>query len=145
MGAKLDLLKRSLLEGPPGSRDVQETALRIAAVIEPVVQQLADPMTTPLGRELVDQFISSIANDADSLAAAGYRAAEQAALAIDVLHRPYLRNVTGTDREKVKETVDRLFERVGDPNQYRPTKFAEALRAVQDALGPIPTGPSPMQ
>jgi hypothetical protein len=129
----LRVLEAALREGWKDREGAAATAERIAAAVEPIGAKLADSRT-PITGDLVAEVLGAIAANAGEIAGAGYRAAEQAALAVDALYRPYLRNVKRAEAGSAGKLVDRIFASLGDPNRFQPAEFTAALRAVGEGV-----------
>jgi hypothetical protein len=129
----LGALEAALRDPRKGQEEARAAAERVAATAEPLAARLASPATAIDG-ELVAGVLSDLARDADAVADAGYRAAEQAALAVDALYRPYLRNVKRGDPRAAGKVVDRLFQTIQDPNRFQRAEFSAALRAVGEGV-----------
>jgi hypothetical protein len=70
----------------------------------------------------------AIVADADTIAAHGERAAEQAAMPLEALSSVYARNVKEADEKEWRAALDRLFEQLQNPSGFEPRRFAAELK-----------------
>ncbi|MGH6690890.1 MAG: hypothetical protein ACREF4_09460, partial [Gammaproteobacteria bacterium] len=82
---------------------------------------------------LTRKLIDAVAADADGLAAAGIRAAEQTALTLDRLSDIHAKAQNRRRDKAVKDAVDRVFGVLEDPT-YDAKKFAAEVKGFQRAF-----------
>jgi hypothetical protein len=80
------------------------------------------------------KLIDAVAGDADGLAAAGIRAAEQAALALDRLYAVYSKAPGQKPDKAVTDALDRVFGTLEDATKYDAKKFAAEVKGFQRAF-----------
>jgi len=130
-----DLQGLSALMAAGGSdrQKIAEAAGRVSAAVEHLATRLAETASTP-SADSTRSLLHSIAAEADGLAFAGYRVAEQATMAIDSLYRPLARNAKTASDAAIRKGIDRLYDDLKDPARYDPRSFASDLKAVQKSL-----------
>ena len=79
------------------------------------------------------RLLRAIASDAESIAAAGERAAEQAAMAMETLSRTLAESNEGGP---VRAAFDELFQQFQSPSSYDPRRFVAQVRKIEAVLGP---------
>ncbi len=130
-----DLQGLSALMAAGGSdrQKIAEAAGRVSAAVEHLATRLAETASTP-SADSTRSLLHSIAAEADGLAFAGYRVAEQATMAIDSLYRPLARNAKPASDAAIRKGIDRLYDDLKDPARYDPRSFSSDLKAVQKSL-----------
>ena len=79
------------------------------------------------------RLLHAVAEEGDSLANAGERSAEQAAMALDTFYLAYSLRHPSADPE-VQSAISGLFPLLEDPAAYDQSKFAQQMRKVKAAL-----------
>lgn len=80
------------------------------------------------------RLLKSISGDAEYIAGAGERAAEQAAMVLDALFVAYVKNVKVENADQLRSAIQSLFEPFKSPSSYNPVKFTAQVRAVNGLL-----------
>jgi hypothetical protein len=97
-------------------------------------QQAPKVATRELDQATTQKLIRAVAGDADGLAAAGIRGAEQGAMALDRLYATYSKAPGNKPEKAASDALDRAFGILDDPAKFDPGKFAAAVRAFQQAI-----------
>jgi outer membrane murein-binding lipoprotein Lpp len=106
-----------------------------AAAAEPVAQRLAQRLAgMQYDHELTFRTLQQITNDAEDIALADERAAEQATMAIDSLYIAYSKEAKPRNAEEVRGAINRLFQQLENPSSYNADQFAGALRRIHGML-----------
>jgi hypothetical protein len=87
----------------------------------------------PVDRARTIQYIRAIAEDAERIAAAGERSAEQAAMSLETLLGTLAQNKE-VDAAASRAALDRLFQQLENPSGYDPRRFEPLLRRITDVL-----------
>ncbi len=122
------------LMGKPGENRsaIAAPATQAAKNAEKLASQVS---VKELNQQLTLAVMKNIAGDSDRISAAGFRAAEQAALALDRLYVAYARAVKPADAKAVKGAIGKLFDALPeDPAKYDPKAFAAEMQKVQGSL-----------
>ena len=77
------------------------------------------------------KVVQGITADADSIAGAGVRAAEQAAMALDRLYSTYSKAPGKAADKATSAALDRIFASIEDPGKYNAKQFAAELKAFE--------------
>jgi len=80
------------------------------------------------------KLIQGVAGDADGLAAAGIRGAEQGAMALDRLYSTYSKAPGNKPEKAASDALDRAFGLLEDPAKFDAGKFKDALKGFQQAV-----------
>ena len=113
-------------------RAVVATAALAAA---PVAQRFAERLATaPYDRAMTLRALERITDDAESLALADERAAEQAAMAVDSLYIAYAKNSKPGNEAEIRAVINALFQQLENPSAYNADQFAAALRRLRPLL-----------
>jgi hypothetical protein len=89
--------------------------------------------STPVDRARTIQFVRAIAEDAERIATAGERSAEQAAMSLETLLGTLAQN-KDVDQAAARAALDRLFQQLENPSGYDPRRFAPLLRRMTDLV-----------
>lgn len=89
--------------------------------------------TAPVDRARTIQYVRAIAEDAERIASAGERSAEQAAMSLETLLGTLAQNKE-VDSAASRAALDRLFQQLENPSGYDPRRFAPLLRRITDVL-----------
>jgi hypothetical protein len=109
-----------------GDRAAMQAATKIVSAM---TQQAPKVAGRDMDQATVKKIIQSIAGDGEAIGAAGFRAAEQGAMALDRLNANYAK-VAGPNKE-AGEALDKVFIIVKDPAKYDATAFAAAVKEFQ--------------
>jgi hypothetical protein len=116
---------------------LQTDRTRIAGatmVIQSSLDALAQRLSAaPVDRARTIQYVRAIAEDAERIAAAGERSAEQAAMSLETLLGTLVQNKE-VDSAASRAALDRLFQQLENPSGYDPRRFAPLLRRTTDVL-----------
>jgi len=79
-------------------------------------------------------MLQRIADDAENIALADERAAEQAAMAMDSLYIAYAKDARLANDAEIRAAINVLFQQVENPSAYNADQFAAALRRIRPML-----------
>jgi hypothetical protein len=113
--------------GATDPQQIETAATRVAQLVEQLVPQVT---SVKLDGPLVSTLLRSISSDRDTIAGAGLRAAEQAAMAIEALFMAYRKQVKTANDKAIQDTIQRLFEALEKPEQYDPQQFSAHLQML---------------
>ena len=80
------------------------------------------------------RMMQRIADDAENIAIADERAAEQAAMAMDSLYIAYGKDTKPGNDAEVRGAINGLFQQLENPSSYNADQFAAALRRIRPML-----------
>ena len=90
-------------------------------------------LTSRATAEMASSMLRGIFTDAPAIAERGERAAEQAAMAVEVLATALARS-RGQDPAAAKSTFTELFQQFESPSSYDPRRFTAAMKKAETAL-----------
>ena len=125
MAALVDLVTKGDRAG------VTAGASKIAAAMSQEAPRLAGRDWDQAGTQ---KLMQSLTGDADAIAAAGVRAAEQAAMALDRLYNIYSKAPGNKPDKAAGEALDRLFAAIENPAKYDAKQFAAEVKAFEKNL-----------
>lgn len=106
-----------------------------AGAAAPVAQRLAERLAAmPYDRETTLRVVQAITDDADAIALADERAAEQAAMAIDALYIAYSKDRNPGNAAEVRAAINALFQQLENPSEYNADRFAAAVKRIRPML-----------
>jgi len=106
-----------------------------ASVAVPLVQHIAERLATMQYDQAVAlRLLQRIPDDAENIALADERAAEQAVMAMDSLYIAYSREAKPANAAEVRTAINGLFQQLENPSTYNADQFASALRRVRALL-----------
>jgi hypothetical protein len=113
----------------------RNTAASAASAAVPVAQRLAERLATmQYDQATTLQMLKRISDDAENIALADERAAEQAAMALDSLYIAYSRDAKPANAAEVRAAINGLFQQLENPSSYNADQFATALRKIRPIL-----------
>jgi len=80
------------------------------------------------------RMLQRIPDDAENIAQADERAAEQATMALDSLYIAYSRETKPANAAEVRAAINGLFQQLENPSAYNADQFASALRRIRPLL-----------
>ena len=106
-----------------------------ASAAAPVAQRFAERLAAmQYDRAAVLRMLQSISEDAEDIALADERAAEQAAMAMDSLYIAYSKDAKPSNAEEVRAAINELFRHLENPSAYNADQFATSLRRIGPML-----------
>jgi cytochrome c554/c'-like protein len=113
-------------------RNIVATAASTAA---PLAQRIAERLATMQYDQAVAlRMLQRITDDAENIALADERAAEQAAMAMDSLYIAYSKEAKPANAAEVRAAINGLFQQLENPSAYNADQFASALRKIRQLL-----------
>jgi hypothetical protein len=101
----------------------------------PLAQRFAERLAAmPYDQAVALRMLQRITEDAESIALADERAAEQAAMAVDSLYIAYSRDAKPGNAAEVRASINGLFQQLENPSAYNADQFASALRRIRPML-----------
>jgi hypothetical protein len=79
-------------------------------------------------------MLQLISDDAETIALADERAAEQAAMAMDSLYIAYSKDAKPNNADEVRAAINELFRQLENPSAYNADQFASSLRKSRALL-----------
>ena len=104
---------------------------RLRATLDALARRAS---TTESDRNSTIRFAQAIAGDAERIANAGERSAEQASMSLETLFGALTANAREIDATAVRAALDRLFQQLENPSAYDPRRFAPQLRRITDLI-----------
>ena len=106
-----------------------------AAAAVPLAQQIAERLATmQYDQAVVLRLLQRISDDAEYIALADERAAEQAARAMDSLYTAYSKDTKPANADEVRAAINELFRELENPSAYNADDFASSLRKIRVML-----------
>ncbi len=113
----------------------REAVAAAASAAAPVAQRFAERLAAmPYNAALALKLLQRITENADAIALADERAAEQATMALDSLYIAYSKNSASSNGAEVRAAINGLFQQLQDPSSYNADQFASALRKLRSLL-----------
>src|SRR5229473_3276165 len=106
-----------------------------ASAAAPLAQRIAERLATMQYDQAVTlRMLQRIADDAENIALADERAAEQAAMAMDSLYIAYSKDAKPANAAEVRAAINSLFQQLENPSAYNADHFASSLRQIRVML-----------
>jgi len=106
-----------------------------ASAAAPLAQRIAERLATmQYGQAVALRMLQRISDDAENIALADERAAEQAAMAIDSLYVAYSKDAKPANADEVRAAINELFRQLENPSAYNADEFASLLRRIHTLL-----------
>ncbi|PYT71413.1 MAG: hypothetical protein DMG39_13230 [Acidobacteria bacterium] len=106
-----------------------------ACAAAPLAQRIAERLAVmQYDQAVVLRILQRIPDDAENIALADERAAEQAAMALDSLYIAYSRATKHANAAEVRAAINGLFQQLENPSAYNADQFASALRRIRSLL-----------
>jgi Cytochrome c554 and c-prime len=106
-----------------------------ATAAAPIAQRFAERLASmQYDQALALRMLQQITADADNIALADERAAEQATMALDSLYIAYSRDAKPANAAEVRAAINGLFQQLENPSTYNADQFASALRRIHAML-----------
>ncbi len=113
----------------------REAVASEAAAAAPLAQRLAQRLAAmEYDRAITLRMLQRISADAERIALADERAAEQAFMALDSLYIAYSKDAKPANAEEVRAALNALFQQLENPSAYNADQFARGLRRVNALL-----------
>jgi hypothetical protein len=110
--------------------DVAALATQARGIVD---RGISRTLASPATPEIAAAMLRGIFTDAPAIAARGERAAEQAAMAVEVLATALAR-ARGQDGAALKGVFSELFQQFESPSSFDPRKFAAAMKKAESAI-----------
>lgn len=108
---------------------VESAANRAAELAGQMVPVIRD---APYDNARTERLLRSITGDADAIAFAGERTAEQATMTVDSLYIAQAK--AGSENPATRQAIDGLFHLVDNPSAYNGPQFAAQMKRVRSTL-----------
>jgi len=106
-----------------------------ASQAAPSAQRIGERLAAmPYDQAMVLRMLERIPDDAETIALADERAAEQATMAMDSLYIAYSRATKPANAAEVRNAINGLFQQLENPSAYNADQFAAALRRLRSLL-----------
>jgi hypothetical protein len=106
-----------------------------ALAAAPLARRIADRMATmQYDQAITLRMMQRISDDAEDIAIADERAAEQAAMAMDSLYIAYSKDTKPADAAEARAAINSLFQQLENPSAYNADQFASSLRRIRPLL-----------
>src|SRR6266446_148250 len=113
----------------------RNTVASAASAAAPVAQRLAERLATmQYDQATTLRILQRISDDAENIALADERAAEQAAMALDSLYIAYSKDARPANAAEVRDAINGLFQQLENPSSYNADQFASSLRRIRTLL-----------
>src|SRR5215467_9497112 len=113
----------------------RNAAAAAATVAAPLAQRIAERLATmQYDQGVALRMLQRISEDAENIALADERAAEQATMAMDSLYIAYSRETKPANAAEVRAAINGLFQQLENPSVYNADQFVSALRRIRPML-----------
>src|SRR6266446_2563591 len=103
-----------------------------ASAAAPLAQRIAERLATmQYDRAVALRMLQRIPDDAENIALADERAAEQAAMAMDSLYIAYSKDAKPANAAEIRAAINELFQQLENPSAYNANQFASSLRRIR--------------
>jgi hypothetical protein len=115
----------------PDRTTVTDAVSAAAPLAERIAEHLA---TMPYDQAIALRMLQRLADDAENIAQADERAAEQATMAMDSLYIAYGKDAKPSNDAEIRAAINNLFQQLESPSAYNADQFASALRRIRPLL-----------
>jgi cytochrome c554/c'-like protein len=115
----------------PDRNAVASAATAAAPLAERIAERLA---TMQYDQAVALRMLQRISDDAENIALADERAAEQATMALDSLYIAYSRDAKPANAGEVRTAINGLFQQLENPSAYNADQFASSLRRIRTLI-----------
>jgi len=113
----------------------RDAVVSAASAAVPLAQKIADRLQgMQYDQTLALGMLKRITEDADAIALADERAAEQATMALDSLYIAYSREAKPANSAEVRAAINSLFQQLENPSSYNADQFAASLHHIRPLL-----------
>jgi hypothetical protein len=106
-----------------------------ASAAAPLAQRIAERLAAmQYDQATVLRMLQRVPDDAENIALADERAAEQATMALDSLYIAYSRESKPANAAEVRAAINGLFQQLENPSGYNADQFASSLRRIRTLL-----------
>jgi hypothetical protein len=106
-----------------------------ASAAAPLAQRIAGRLAAmQYDQAIALRMLQRIPDDAENIALADERAAEQAAMALDSLYIAYSKDAKPANAAEVRAAINGLFQQLENPSSYNADQFASSLRQIRTML-----------
>jgi hypothetical protein len=106
-----------------------------ASAAAPLAQRIAERLATmQYDQGVTLRMLQRIPDDAEYIALADERSAEQAAMAMDSLYIAYSKDARPANAAEVRAAINGLFQQLENPSSYNADQFASSLRQIRTML-----------
>jgi hypothetical protein len=106
-----------------------------ASAAAPLAQRFAERLAAmSYDQAMTVGTLHRITDDAENIALADERAAEQAAMAVDSLYIAYCKNSKPSNDAEIRAAINVLFQQLESPSAYNADQFAASLRRLRPLL-----------
>jgi hypothetical protein len=110
--------------------EIAAVATQARGIVDRSINRALTSAATPA---MASAMLRGIFTDAAAIGERGERAAEQAAMAVEVLATA-IAKARGQDPAAMKATFTELFQQFESPSSYDPRKFAAAMKKTESVL-----------
>jgi Cytochrome c554 and c-prime len=125
---KLTAVGREMSKLTPDGAAIASVASAAAPLAEKFAERLA---TMQYDQVMTLRLLQQISDDAEQIALADERAAEQATMAIDSLYIAYSKESKPADAPQARAGINALFQQLENPSLYNADQFTQALRRLR--------------
>jgi hypothetical protein len=113
----------------------RNTVAAAASAATPLAQRFGERLAAmQYDQAITLRMLHRILDDAENIALADERAAEQAAMAMDSLYIAYSKDAKPANSVEVRAAINGLFQQLENPSAYNADQFASALRRIRTLL-----------
>jgi len=127
--ATLSYLMDKVGTGNPSQ--ISDTAKKISELVINLENQL--PNIT-FDQNITYDLLLKISGNGSNIAKAGIRSAQQAAVALETLYYTYSNNVQGKNNQQIKDSIDKLFNYLERPDNFRPSGYTSQMNNINQLL-----------
>lgn len=128
---QLQSLSSEMSKLNPDRSAVANAALSAAPTAQHFAERLAIMQYDPA---IALRMMQSISDNAEEIALADERAAEQAVMAMDSLYITYSKDTKPANASEARVAISGLFQQLENPSSYNADQFASALRRMRPLL-----------
>jgi hypothetical protein len=111
------------------------TIASAAQAAAPIAQRIAERLSNmPYDQAITLRMLRSISDNAEDIALADERAAEQATMAVDSLYIAYSKSNKPANDAEIRAAINALFQQLENPSAYNADQFASALHHLHPLL-----------
>jgi hypothetical protein len=113
----------------------RNTVAAAASAAAPLAQRIAVRLAAMQYDQAVTlRMLQRIPDDAENIALADERAAEQSAMAMDSLYIAYSKDAKPANAAEVRAAINGLFQQLENPSAYNADQFASSLRRIRTLI-----------